>query len=82
MTTTVPQNPPPAGTPVPTTAPWVVATLSVLAAVVGVALCAGVAVLVWLRPGAMGPLTAALSTAAFLVGMAALLVAVLMAARR
>ncbi|WP_405385815.1 hypothetical protein OG596_37810 [Streptomyces sp. NBC_01102] len=80
--TTVPQNPPPAGTPAPATAPWVVATLSVLAAVVGVALCAGVAVLVWVRPGAMGPLTAGLSTAGFLVGMAALLVAVLVAARR
>ncbi|MEV0876028.1 MULTISPECIES: hypothetical protein [Streptomyces] len=80
--TTVPQNPPPAGTSAPATAPWVVATLSVLAAVVGVALCAGVAVLVWVRPGAMGPLTAGLSTAAFLVGMGALLVAVLVAARR
>lgn len=54
-----------------------VATLLVLVAVVGVALCVGAVALVWARPGAVGPLTAALSVGAFLVGLAALVVSVL-----
>lgn len=72
--TTAPQNPHP---PAPATASWVVATLLVLVAVVGVALCVGAAALVWARPGAVGPLTAALSVGAFLVGLAALVVSAL-----
>lgn len=78
--TTVPQHPQPPDPPA--TAPWVVATLSGLAAVVGVVVCGGAAFLVWLRPGATEPLAAALSTGAFLVGTAAFVVSVVTAARR
>lgn len=79
---TVSNLPQPAGAPGSATAPWVVVTLLILSAVVGGALCIGAAVLVWVRPGTMGPLTTALSMAAFLVGMAALVVSVVVAVRR
>ncbi|MET8479999.1 hypothetical protein ABZV68_22840 [Streptomyces clavifer] len=72
--TVAPQNPHPSA---PVTASWVVATLLVLVAGFGLVLCVGAAALVWARPGAVGPLTAALSVGAFLVGLAALVVSVL-----
>ncbi len=62
MSTTVPQPPvsapaPPAVPAPPSTAPWVVAVLAVLGAVVFMGLCGGVAVIAWLRPGAATPIT-------------------------
>ncbi|MFJ8982615.1 hypothetical protein [Streptomyces sp. NPDC102282] len=64
------------------TAPWVVVTLIGLCGVVGMALCAGAGVLVWVRPGAMNPLSAALTMGGFLVGGAALAVSVVAVRRR
>ncbi|MFS0697829.1 hypothetical protein [Streptomyces nitrosporeus] len=69
-------------TPVPVTAPWVVASLVTLLVLTGLVLCAGAGVLVWVRPGALGPLTTALAMGGFLVGMAALAVSVGVAVRR
>ncbi|MFJ8770508.1 hypothetical protein [Streptomyces clavifer] len=69
-------------TAAPVTAPWVVVTLSVLSGVVGMALCVGAGVLVWVRPGAMNPLSASLAMGGFLVGVAALVVAVVVTVRR
>ncbi|MFC8230678.1 hypothetical protein [Streptomyces sp. NPDC057287] len=59
-----------------------VALLGVLSGVVGMALCAGAGVLVWIRPGVMNPLTAALTMGGFLVGVAALFVSVIAVRRR
>ncbi|MFJ8884480.1 hypothetical protein ACIRJR_13885 [Streptomyces sp. NPDC102402] len=60
---------PPAAPAAPVaTAPWVVALLGVLSGVVGMTLCVGVGVLLWVRPGVMNPLTAALTMGGFLVG--------------
>ncbi|MFJ1902203.1 hypothetical protein [Streptomyces sp. NPDC088115] len=65
--TTVPQPPVPstalvpAPTPVPppapATAPWVVAVLAAIGTMLLMLLCAGVAVIAWLRPGAATPIS-------------------------
>ncbi|MFJ3594792.1 hypothetical protein OG693_00030 [Streptomyces sp. NBC_01259] len=96
MTTTVPQPsvpptasvpapapaPGPVPPPAPATAPWVVAVLAAIGTMLLMLLCAGVAVIAWLRPGAATPISVMATVMGAVGTVAAPLVSLALMGRR
>ncbi|WP_299540747.1 hypothetical protein [uncultured Streptomyces sp.] len=85
----LPAAPAPAPAPVPPVPPTssgpsvlAVSAVSVVCTVAVMALCGGAGLVVFLRPGAMAPLTAALGTAGFVVAAASPFITAALARRQ